>query len=413
MSGYIIESRLDSDFYKFTMGQFVFHRYPDVQVKYSYKNRSSAILLGNEIPEPELREELDNFMNLPWGPGEIEYLGGIKVNGKCIFAPDYLDFLASLKKLPGYLLEKQNGQYILEFLGRWSEAIYWETPALAIKNELFYRNLLKNCSPLEKDEIYKEGFKRLWRKISRLKKYPGAQIIEFGTRRRFERLWQDYVVKTFKTRFSPKQFIGTSNIYLARKYGIDPKGTMAHELFMAIAAMMSDTNEGLLRSQNRVFDEWEEEYGPNLLVALTDTFGTDFTLRTITKERAQRWSAFRPDSGDALEIGRNILNFLSTNGIDTKSKGLVPSDGLEDGTIISLRKAFRKETKTAFGWGTNATNDLGPKAVSQVIKLVEVDGRRTVKLSDNLAKATGSPEDIERYKKVFGYTGTTFEECVY
>ena len=28
----------------------------------------------------------------------------------------------------------------------------------------------------------------------------------------------------------------------------------------------------------------------------------------------------------------------------------------------------------------------------------------TVKLSDNLAKALGAQEDIERFKKIFGYT---------
>ncbi len=37
----------------------------------------------------------------------------------------------------------------------------------------------------------------------------------------------------------------------------------------------------------------------------------------------------------------------------------------------------------------------------------------TVKLSDNLAKATGRAEDIERFKRIFGYTGENYEECRY
>ncbi len=37
----------------------------------------------------------------------------------------------------------------------------------------------------------------------------------------------------------------------------------------------------------------------------------------------------------------------------------------------------------------------------------------TVKLSDNIAKATGRPENIERFKKVFGYTSKYEERCRY
>jgi nicotinate phosphoribosyltransferase len=39
-----------------------------------------------------------------------------------------------------------------------------------------------------------------------------------------------------------------------------------------------------------------------------------------------------------------------------------------------------------------------------VVKAVEANGHRTVKLSDNLAKATGSREDIERFKRIFGHS---------
>lgn len=415
MSEPIIQSRLDTDFYKFTMGQFVFHRYRDVPVKYTAKNRTSSVRFADWIPESELRADLDHFMWLPWQNGEIEYLRSIEMKGKRIFADDYLEFLRNLKRLPSYNLKKaKDGQYDLEFPGPWSEAIYWETPAMAIQNELYYRALLnqKPKARILKEIVMENGRRRLLEKIKRLRKYPGAKIIEFGTRRRFGRLWQDEdVVKIFKEKLSPKQFIGTSNVYLARKYGLAPKGTMAHELFMAIAAMMSDIDEELLEAQNRVFDEWHEEYAPNLLIALTDTFGTDYTLSTITKERAARWDGFRPDSGDTLEIGQKIIDFLKINNIGRKE--LVPSDGLEDSSIITLHKAFRVNAGTTFGWGTGATNNLGFKPVSHVIKLTEANGKKTVKLSDNLAKATGTPEDIERYKRVFGHTSNFSEECKY
>ena len=47
------------------------------------------------------------------------------------------------------------------------------------------------------------------------------------------------------------------------------------------------------------------------------------------------------------------------------------------------------------------------KAISLVCKVVEADGRPAVKLSDNPNKALGSPEEIERYQRVFGVKGMT------
>ena len=43
---------------------------------------------------------------------------------------------------------------------------------------------------------------------------------------------------------------------------------------------------------------------------------------------------------------------------------------------------------------------LGP--ISLVCKLMTVEGRPAVKLSDNARKATGPEQEIERYRRVFG-----------
>ena len=44
-------------------------------------------------------------------------------------------------------------------------------------------------------------------------------------------------------------------------------------------------------------------------------------------------------------------------------------------------------------------------AISLVCKVVEVEGRPAVKLSDNPNKALGPPEELERYRRVFGVKG--------
>jgi nicotinate phosphoribosyltransferase len=40
-----------------------------------------------------------------------------------------------------------------------------------------------------------------------------------------------------------------------------------------------------------------------------------------------------------------------------------------------------------------------------ICKVHEVEGRPAVKLSDNYAKAMGSPAEIERYRRIFGTVG--------
>jgi nicotinate phosphoribosyltransferase len=50
--------------------------------------------------------------------------------------------------------------------------------------------------------------------------------------------------------------------------------------------------------------------------------------------------------------------------------------------------------------GLVADDALAP--FSLVCKALSADGRPTVKLSDNPAKAMGPADEIERYKRVFG-----------
>ena len=65
----IIESPLDTDIYKHTMGQFVFLRYPDVAVRYAFKNRTKSVKLGRLIDIGRLREELDHVKTLTYSKG--------------------------------------------------------------------------------------------------------------------------------------------------------------------------------------------------------------------------------------------------------------------------------------------------------------------------------------------------------
>lgn len=405
----IVISLLDLDFYKISMGQWVFHRYPDVLVRYAFRCRTPGIPLAEIIAEKELRQELDHVRTLRFNNSELHYLRGTNEYEERMFKEAYLEFLKDLR-MPSYELERVGDTYCLEFPGKWSEAIYWETIALAIVNELYYRALMVRLGSFERDVVHANGVIRLCEKLKTLRDHGRVMFSDFGTRRRFSKAWHDYVVRTLSEELPRTQFIGTSNVYLAMKYGLMPIGTSAHELFM-IRAGMCETDEEIRKSQLGVVDEWWDEYHWGLSIFLPDTYGSDWFLQNVmTEERARTWKGTRQDSGDPIEFGEKLIAHYEHLGIDPRDKLLIPSDGLDVGAMTHITDYFAGRIRVSCGWGTNLTNDLGLQPLSLIIKPVEVLGRKLVKLSDNVAKATsGSAEEIERYKKIFGYT-STFEQ---
>jgi len=410
-SDYIITSVLDTDFYKFTMGQLIFDKYPDVPVKYSFKNRTAKVFLAHHIREEDFRRELDHVRDLRLTDNEATYLRGLKFSGRPLFSERYIEFLRGLR-LPDYTVTVSENNFDVSVAGNWGEAIYWEIFILSTLNELYFRSLRKSlCHEIK--EVFAEGLQRLDRKISLVKANPQVNFSDFGTRRRFSREWHDLVICRLCAELPRSLFIGTSNVLLACKYGIPPVGTMAHELFMVMSGIMSGDEAMIYKSNNRVLQDWWDYYGADLAIALTDTYCTDFFFRDMTHEQARNYHGLRQDSGDTIAFGEQAIRFYASRGIDPREKVIVFSDGLDIDTILRLAGHFAGRIKCAFGWGTNLTNDLGFGPLSLVVKVVEACGHATVKLSDNLAKAIGEPQDIERFKRIFGYTGAPYEECRY
>jgi nicotinate phosphoribosyltransferase len=380
-------------------------------VRYAFKNRTAGVRLAQYIDAAELRHELDHVRTLHLNPSELHYLRGTNEYGAGLFSEDYLQFLKELR-LPPYTLEYVDGTYALEFSGVWAEAIYWETMALSIINELYYRACMERLSAFERDTVFATGTLRLAEKIQTLRARPDITLSDFGTRRRFSRSWQAYVIRMLAQEM-PGQMLGTSNTALAMQYGLLPVGTLAHEMYMVLAGVMAQSDDTIRASHNRVLREWWEEYGWGLSIALTDNYGTDFFFCDMTAAQARAWKGLRQDSGDPMAFGERAIAFYERHGIDPRDKLIVFSDGLDLGTIVKLADHFAGRIRVSFGWGTNLTNDVGFEALSLVIKVIEACGHPTVKLSDNLAKATGEAPDIERFKRIFGHTVTTFEECKY
>jgi nicotinate phosphoribosyltransferase len=403
----IVRSLLDTDFYKLLMLQMIWGMYPKVDATFSLINRS-PVRLADEIDEGELREQLDHARTLRFSKKEMIWLGGNTFYGrKQIFEPEFLAWLEDFR-LPDYHLEKRGGQYELTFAGPWMYTTLWEIPALAIINELRSRSAMKAFGPFALDVLYARAKARMWDKTERLKKLPDINISDFGTRRRHSFLWQRWCVEALKEGIG-ESFSGTSNVKLAMDTDLEALGTNAHELPMVLAAL-ADTEKELKAAPYKVLQDWQRYYGGNLLIVLPDAFGTAAFLRDAPEWVAD-WTGFRPDSAPPIEGGEKIIAWWRKMGRDPRRKLLIFSDGLEVDSIIDTYRHFEGKVRMAFGWGTNLTNDFedcaptptaGLNAISLVCKVTEAGGRPAVKLSDNPEKATGDPQEIKRYLRVFG-----------
>ena len=412
----IVRSLIDTDFYKLLMCQSIFRNRPDTTVVFSVINRSSKVRLADLIDEGELREQLDHVRSVSLSRGEGTWLRGNTFYGKRQrFRSDFMQWLEGMR-LPPYHLEKRDGQYELTFEGRWPEVMLWEIPALAVLMELRSRAVLKAMGKFELQVLYARAMARLWEKIERLRQIPDLRIADFGTRRRHGFLWQDWCVQAMQEGLGTK-FTGTSNCRIAMRRDIEAIGTNAHELPMVYSALANSDAE-LAQAPYQVLADWHEEHDGNLRIMLPDTYGTEGFLRNAPDWLAS-WTGIRVDSGDAGVGAETAIRWWKERGEDPTKKLVIFSDGLDVPEIEALSARFSGRVKASFGWGTMLTNDFknlasddGLAPFSLVCKAISANGRPTVKLSDNPNKAMGPPDEVSRYKRVFGVGAQTPLEVV-
>ncbi len=412
----IVRSLIDTDFYKLLMCQSIFRNKPDTTVVFTLINRSSRVRLADLVDEGELREQLDHVRSLSLTRGESTWLRGNTFYGKRqMFRSDFMEWFEGLR-LPAYHLEKRDGQFELTFEGSWPEVMLWEIPALAVLMELRSRAALHDMGRFELQVLYARAMTRLWEKIERLRGIDGLKIADFGTRRRHGFLWQDWCVQAMQEGLGGK-FIGTSNCLIAKNRDVEAIGTNAHELPMVYSAL-ADTDADLRQAPYQVLADWQEEHDGNLRIILPDTYGTEGFLKNAPDWLAG-WTGIRIDSGDPATGAETAIRWWKERGEDPAKKLVIFSDGLDVDTIEALYARFNGRVKVSFGWGTMLTNDfrglvagdaLAP--FSLVCKAQSANGRPTVKLSDNPAKAMGPKDEIERYKRVFGVGEQLAQEVV-
>ncbi|MBP2998888.1 nicotinate phosphoribosyltransferase, partial [Acinetobacter baumannii] len=392
----IIHSLLDTDLYKFTMLQVVLHKFPQTHSVYHFRcrNLEDTVYPLVDILD-DLNEQLDHLCNLKYKEDELQYLRKLR-----FIKSDFVDYLElfQLKRRFIHASIDEEGRLDIRIEGPMVQAMMFEIFVLAIVNELYF-------SRIKTDEVWAEGERRLQAKLELIQQYEKSQqpndppflVSDFGTRRRYSFEWQKHVVAAFHNTV-PNVFRGTSNVLLAKELNITPIGTMAHEFLQAFQAL----DVRLRDFQKAALETWVQEYRGDLGIALTDVVGMDAFLRDFDLYFAKLFDGLRHDSGDPYEWGDKAYAHYRKLKIDTKTKMLTFSDGLNLPKAWELHQYFKDRFQVSFGIGTNLTNDMGQTPLNIVLKLVECNGQSVAKISDSPGKTMTDNDTFLAYlRQVF------------
>lgn len=386
----IITSLLSNDLYKYSMGQAIYHQFSDYKTTWTFKCRNKDVYFTTDMVD-EITEQVKAYCNLRFTEEELIYLNSIKwIKGSYVdflrlWQPRFEDFTISNDAECGLSIETA---------GTWLNTSMYEIPVLAIVNEVYFR------MQYNYDELLESFEKRLDEKFNKLKygNWYAGTFSEFGLRRRLSAEAQEMVVEKFShlndTMHSASKFIGTSNVYLAKKYGVTPVGTMAHEWIMCVGQGNHKHNPAY--SNWYALNAWIKEYGVLNGIALTDTITTDCFLKDFQLTYATLFSGVRHDSGDPIEWGQKMIDHYQSLGIDPRTKTLLFSDSLNFEKADEIFRVFNGRTNVAFGIGTYLSNDTDVPPLNIVMKVTAANGQDVAKISDDMGKCMcKNPEYVD------------------
>lgn len=175
---------------------------------------------------------------------------------------------------------------------------------------------------------------------------------------------------------------------------------------MAVSAL-----EGVESANRKTLEKWHDTYQGALGIALTDTFTTPVFLKDFDKDLADKYIGVRQDSGNPSDFITLMVQHYKSLGIDPQTKVIVFSDSLDvDRAIKLLSLANEHGIKASFGIGTSFTNDYQKlsdpsqksKPLNIVIKIKECNGKRVIKLSDDVLKNSADVATVDAFKRQLG-----------
>lgn len=372
---WLIESLMDTDFYKITMLQAYYHsaefRTVDVEWKFTCRNRNDLDLTPLI---PEINRQLKHICTLHFTDDELKYLRQLPY-----ITPDFIEFLRIFRLNMRYVTLEAKGEDLnLRFHGPLVHVTLFEIYTLAIISELHTE---LNCDGFD----LQPAREKLAAKIALIKddkELSNLHFADFGTRRRASKVWQKEVLETLQQEL-PNCFSGTSNLHFAQTLGLAPIGTMAHEWFQSWQAVTR-----LVDAQKAALEGWVQEYRGRLGITVTDCYSMDSFIQDFSDPYfGKLYDGLRHDSGCPFEWGEKAIKMYHDMNIDPLSKTLIFSDSLNFPRMLEIWNQFNKRIKISFGIGTNLMNDVGNIPLNIVIKMVSANGRPVAKISDEPGKS--------------------------
>ncbi|WP_406661754.1 nicotinate phosphoribosyltransferase [Methanolobus sp. ZRKC3] len=402
----MIHSILDNDLYKFTMQMAVLEKFPDAVAEYRFTNRGAHRF--NKDFVRELRRVIDEDISaLALSEEEYHWL-----KASCpFFKPMYLEYLKNYRFDPGEVtvVLTDDSDLDIRIKGPWHSSILWEIVLMATISELYFdiiENSWKNGGDIDGMSEYPgnavpEAYDLLIESFGRKLEGNNCLYSEFGSRRRRSFDLHDSVVRILH---DMDNFMGTSNVFLAKKYDCRPIGTIGHEWIMGISALVGLRNANLF-----ALESWLDIYSGDLGIALSDTFGSKAFFNNFNLKLAKIYDGVRHDSGDPLDFATRVIEHYESLGIDPMKKLIVFSDSLHTMDAIRIKEYCSGRINCSFGIGTSLTNNsyfFNPeKPLNMVIKLHKVNDIPVVKLSDDEGKETGDKDALRVANYIFGRKG--------
>lgn len=369
----VIASVLDNDLYKFSMQKAVLAYKQGVPVRYVFSNRRPEGRFTEAFGKA-LAMELLELEKLRLTDGEAEWL----LKTAPFLGKEYITFLQQYRFDPNEVcFAIRDGELQLEINGSWERTILWEVPLMALISELFFQHCDPEWSMVGQLEQAKQ-------KAGWLQNIPFA---DFGTRRRRSYRVQLEVIAALQEHSN--SLVGTSNVHFARRFGLKPIGTMAHEWIMGISAL-----ESLRHANYYALKIWSKVFNGNLGIALTDTFGTDAFFEDFDPYLSRLFDGVRHDSGNPITFAHKAIEHYNRHRIDPRTKTIIFSDGLKCDNVVSIYDEFKDKINVSFGIGTHLTNDFTSPALNMVIKMWSCGGVPVVKLSDVPTKQIGKRDAL-------------------
>jgi nicotinate phosphoribosyltransferase len=392
----IITSLIDTDFYKFSMMQAVFHNYTNVHVRYAFKWRNWHEMHLNITLKDfagRVKDQLNQLCELRFTDEELEYLKQIP-----FLKNDFIEYLRLFKFNRNHIeVSSEDEKLKIIIQGPWLNTILFEVPVLAIVSELYTRN-----NGIKEEVWLSSAVKRFNEKVEYLynQDYEISRFMfgDFGTRRRANGLWHNEIIKKLTIESTgciggPRFLTGTSNVLLAKTFNIKPLGTMAHEWIQAHQQL----GVRLIDSQKQALQVWANEYRGELGIALSDCITFDAFLADFDSYFAKLFDGCRHDSGNPFEWCEKLINHYKMLRIVPRTKTALFSDGLNFETAVELFKRYDKIIKTSFGIGTYLTNDCGFIAPQIVIKMTHCNWKPVAKVSDSPGKGMCENQEYLNY----------------